>query len=98
MGDICHEKEIEIVLRNELNKTVAQLKPNMKLENSYAILDNILSIQRSPLDKTSLGYDNNQKNVDESANHVILEKKEMTQNYDNVLKGLKYNGNTSKNI
>jgi hypothetical protein len=98
MEDICHKKEFEIVhLRKELNKTVTQLNTNLKFENSLTVLEDILSIQRSPLDKTGLGYDNSQKNIDGSANHVIPEKKETTQNYANVLKSFNCSGNTSKN-
>ena len=33
----------------------------MKFENISTILDDILKCQRSPLDKTSLGYDNNKE-------------------------------------
>ena len=66
--------------------TVMQLKTNLKFEKSSAVLDGILSIQRTPLDKTSLGFDSSQKNVDESANPVTSEKKEKSQSYANALK------------
>jgi hypothetical protein len=62
MEDIFHERELEIVfLRKELDKTVTQLNTNLKFEKSSTVLEDILNVQRSPFDRTGLGYNNNQK-------------------------------------
>jgi hypothetical protein len=64
------------------------LNTNLKVENSLAVKEDNLSITMYPHDKIDLGCDNRQKNVDESANHVILERKETNPSYDNMLKSL----------
>ena len=48
-----------ISLRKELKETFTQLNTKLKFEKSIAILDEILSCQRSPFDNTGLGYDQN---------------------------------------
>ena len=48
--------------------------------------------------KTSLGYDNNQKNIDDNTNLVMPEKKEKPQSYDNVLRGPNHGGNPIRKI
>jgi hypothetical protein len=65
MEDIYNERELKIVcLRKELDKTVSQLNTNMRFEKSLVVLDKILNVQRSPFDRTRLGYSNSQKNID----------------------------------
>jgi len=62
----------------------------MKFEKSSTILEDILNVQRSPFDKTGLGYDNNKKNVDSE----IPKREEKTQSYANMLTSSNHSGNT----
>ena len=53
-NEISQAKELEIIsLKEEMNKISAT---NLKFKRSSSTLDDILSYQRSPLDKTGLGY------------------------------------------
>jgi hypothetical protein len=64
--DGCNNLESEIVyLRKKLEKS----NTNMKFEKSSTTLDEIQNCQRSPLDKTNLGY--SEKN--ETTKEVIQE-------------------------
>ena len=54
------EAELDL-LRKELTMTTARIKDNLKFEKSTEMLEEILSRQRSPFDKTGLGYDNSLK-------------------------------------
>ena len=54
------------VLRKELTMTTARIKDSVKFEKSTKMLDKILSRQRSPFDKTRLGYYNSLKETSSS--------------------------------
>ena len=49
------------LLRKELTMTTARIQDNVKFGKSTKMLDEILSRQRSPFDKTGLGYDSRLK-------------------------------------
>ena len=56
------ELEVELDLQiKEIPVTNARVKVSVKFEKSTEMLDEILSRQRSPSNKTGLGYDNNLK-------------------------------------
>ena len=60
----CERIEEENVdLRKEIDKLTTQVNNNLKFKKSSTTLDNMLNYQRSPFDKTGLGYDE-QKNVE----------------------------------
>jgi hypothetical protein len=82
-----YEAEITY-LREELEKTTTQLNTSLKFEKSTAVLDEILSYQRSPLIKTGLGYENNQKTPEEGTSSKVPKKKEEKKPkiYANILK------------
>jgi hypothetical protein len=62
--DVCNSLESEIVcLRKELEKS----NTNMKFEKSSATLDEILNCQRSPFDKTGLGYSEKKETAKEDS-------------------------------
>lgn len=53
----CEILEGEIVsLRKDLEKINAKMNLNIRLENGFETLDNILNSQRSPKIKIELGY------------------------------------------
>jgi len=54
-----------ISLRKGLEKTTDHLNRSLKFGKSTKILDNILNHKISPLIKIGLGYDDNQKNLEE---------------------------------
>jgi hypothetical protein len=70
----------------------------LKFEKSTEILDNILSHQISPFIKTGLGYDNNQKTLEENASSKSPEKKieEKPESYANILKISNHSGDNHK--
>jgi hypothetical protein len=69
------------------------LSTNIRFEKSSTVLEDILNVQRSPFDRTGLGYNNSQKNID----FEIPERGEKTQSYANVLRSSNHSGNTIKN-
>jgi hypothetical protein len=82
MEDICHERELEFFfLRKELDKTISQSNTNLRFEKRSIVLADILNFQRSPFERTGLGYNNNHKNTD----FEIPERREKTQSYANIL-------------
>ena len=55
--EICQKQNLEIIsLKEDLDKASAELKIRVKFEKGTMILDDILSVQRSPKDKYGLGY------------------------------------------
>lgn len=55
--ELCEKLEVDVTyLRKELEQIATQLNTKLKFEKSTAILDEILNSQRSPFDKTGLGY------------------------------------------
>ena len=83
------ELEVELdLLRKELTMTIARIKDIVKFEKSTKMLDEILSRQRSPFDKTGLGYDNNLKtssSVEVNTNLSIKEDEGRSRNYNEEL-------------
>jgi hypothetical protein len=95
----CEKLKDEIdSLRKELEKTIDHLNRSLKFEKSTKILDNILSHQISPFIKTGLGYDNNQKTLEEDASPKSPEKKieEKLESYANILKRFQHNEDNNK--
>jgi hypothetical protein len=68
------------------------LSTNIRFDKSSTILEYILNVQRSPFDRTGLGYKNIKKNTD----FEIPERGEKTQIYAHVLRSYNHNGNTIK--
>ena len=69
----CQKHEIEISsLKKELEKIN---NPSLKFERSSTILDNILEQQKSPHDKTGIGYDNTQKNLEKGESFKVSKKR-----------------------
>ena len=58
----CHKLEIEVV---ELRKKAEQSEAHEKFKSNSSILDEILECQRSPFDKTGLGYGKTKKETEE---------------------------------
>jgi hypothetical protein len=74
--DSCHKLEVEVVnLRNKVEKS-------NKFLNSSRILDEILESQRSPCDKSGLGYKGEDTHAEESTSkkHEVCPSKDQ----DNV--------------
>jgi capsule polysaccharide export protein KpsE/RkpR len=66
--EIVKKIEAKVVfLRKELEKTIDQLK----FGKSTKILDDILNCQRSPSDKTELGYNQDQKTSNEASRSIV---------------------------
>jgi hypothetical protein len=65
----------------------------LRFEKSSTILEDILNVQRSPFDRTGLGYNNNKKNNDREIPKIS----EKSQSYENVLRSSNHSGNTIKN-
>jgi hypothetical protein len=90
--NICDKVESEIVsLRKDLEKSKTQMKFIKGSEN----LDNILSNQRSPDDKTGLGYKESLKIV-KGESSTNMSTSEKPTSYAHALKGNKSQPNKSK--
>jgi predicted nucleic acid-binding Zn-ribbon protein len=63
----CQKPEMEVV---ELRKKAKQLEAHVKMRTS--ILDEILECQRSPFDKTGLGYSKTMKETEEGSSCSIV--------------------------
>ena len=63
------------LLRYELTMTTTRIKDSEKFDKRTEMLDEILSRQRSPLDKTGLGYDNNLKTTSSTKENTQLSTK-----------------------
>ena len=51
--EYCEELKVELdILRKEIKLTISRIKDSVKIEKSTKMLDEILSRQRSPSDKT----------------------------------------------
>jgi hypothetical protein len=86
----CEKLEAEIVsLRKELEKSTAQLNRSLKFEKSIEILDDIIKFQRSPLIKTSLGYDKSQMTTKEDSKAIEPSKKVNEGKYKSYVDVLK---------
>jgi hypothetical protein len=83
--NIYEKLEVEIVsLRKDLEKSKTQM--NIKFIRGYEILDNILSNQRSPYEKTGLGYKKS-SNVVKGEPRINMSTTKNPTSYGNVLKG-----------
>jgi hypothetical protein len=99
MEENCEKLKAEIVsLKKELEKTTDHLNRSLKFAKSTKTLDNILGCQRSPFIKIGLGYDNNQKTLEEYPSPKSSEKKieERPESYANVLKGSNHSEDTAR--
>jgi hypothetical protein len=74
MEEICQAKKLEITsLREEVKRTAAT---NLKFEKSSSAIQDILNEQRSPSDKTCIGYDHKQKHIEEEKSFKLPRKTE----------------------
>jgi hypothetical protein len=90
--EIYDKLEAEIVsLRKDLDKS----KTKMKFIKGFETLDNIFSNQRSPNDKTGLGYKESLKIV-KGESRTSMSTSEKPISYENSLKGNKSHPNKSK--
>jgi hypothetical protein len=72
----------------EINVLIVELNNNKKFEQSSMILDNMINNQRSPFDRTGLGY---------NPNHTLHITKEEPKSYATTLiNPIKRNENTNE--
>ena len=71
------ELDVELdILTKEITMTTTRIKDTMKFEKNTEMLDEVRSSQRSPLDKTELGYDNRLKTTSSTKEKTQLSTKE----------------------
>lgn len=68
----------------ELKKNVGQLEANEKFKICSSILDEILESQRSPFDKTGIGYSKKMKEIEEGPSCSIFAPFASAQNQEEV--------------